>query len=118
MNITEVSELTGIEVALLRHMRARESITFHSGPPYCKTLSPKGDTLYVYKKTEVLNWIKRRRFRVTAGDAAKILGISRMELLRVYRHSLHSWEDPKGKLVINVARNIFIWVPRIAIQNH
>jgi hypothetical protein len=115
MNISEVANLIGLDIYLLRHMRARESITLKSGPPFCKTIDAVGNTKYVYKKTEVMKWLKRKHFRITAGDAAKILGISRDELMGDYRQGLHSWENPKGKLIVEVRKNIFIWMPKVSL---
>lgn len=116
LNITEVSKLTGLDVFLLKRMRSRESITLNSGPPFCKIIDALGNTKYVYKKSDVLKWMKRRRFRVTAGDAATILNISRDELLARFNQGQHSWEGKSGKLVINTGKNIFIWIPKLALE--
>lgn len=116
MTITDVSKLTGLEIPILRKMRNRETVTLLSGPPFCKTIDRFGCTQYVYKRSEVLRWMKRRKFRITAGDAAAILGISRAELLGDYGHGQHSWENRKGKLIIAAGKNMFIWLPKIDIK--
>lgn len=116
MTLKQVSKLTGLSEELLRFMRARESITLQSGPPFCKTIDAFGNTKYVYTKADVMAWMKRRKFRITALDAAKILGISRYELLGVYGHGVKSWDSRKGKLVINAKKNIYMWYPKLTIK--
>jgi hypothetical protein len=117
LNITQVSKLTGLNVSLLRDMRARETRTLKSGPPFCKTLDRWGHTRYVYKKHEVLRWLKRRHFAITGADAAAILGVTRRELLGKYGNGVHSWRGPPGELVICAGKNMFIWRPKLSLEN-
>jgi hypothetical protein len=118
LNITEVAKLTGLDAAILRGMRARETRTLKSGPPFCKTVDKLGNTRYVYKKHEVLKWLKRSHFAITGADAAAILGISRPELFAKYGHNTHSWKGPTGELIITIGKNLFIWRPKLCLERH
>lgn len=117
LTLDDVSKLCGLSVETLRWMRGRETITLKSGPPYYKGMDEFGLTVYLYRRDDVLKWLKRKRnFRITASDAAEILRISRYEMIGRFSHGLHSFEGKNGKLTIEVAKNTYIWIPRICID--
>jgi hypothetical protein len=114
MTLEQTSRLTKIPEKVLLRMRSRESRSLKSGPPYRKTISAVGETIYIYLKKEVLGWMKLRRCLVTAGDAAIFLGISREEILDIYGlkgFNINS-RNSKGRLIVDNAKNQYIWLPR------
>lgn len=114
MNLAQTSKMTGIPEFLLIRLRARETTSLRSGPPYCKVLTKNGDMDYVYDRKAVREWMKMRRCLITAGDAAKMLGMSREDLLKIFgqtRFYLRT-KEYYGKLIINNSKNIYIWLPR------
>lgn len=113
MNTAEVAKLTGIPQELLTRLRARESRSLKCGPPFCKTLDRTGPK-YVYDRKEVLKWMKLRNCLITAGDAALIKNVMREVILNI--SGLKSFDirrkDYKGKLIIDNAKSVYIWVPK------
>lgn len=116
MNTIETAKYTGIPAEVLIRMRARETRTLKNGPPFCKTIGKNGETVYVYWKKDVKQWMKMRRCLITAGDAALIMDIHREELLDI--HGVTGIDIRrkkfKGKLIIDNPRNVYIWLPKAA----
>lgn len=110
MNVEQVSKLLLIPIEILVRMRARRT-----GPPFHKVLTASGEIIYLYLKTELLKWMTNRTaFFITAGDAAELLGISRLEVTKISGFKgfdISFNRKYKGRLLINAAKNQFIWVP-------
>lgn len=106
----EAAKLLGLPLEVLLRMRGRNTISQKSGPPYRKTLDEDGNTIYLYDKDEIIEWLKAKnlKIQITAKDAADTLGVEREDLLKttgMYRHELLD-----GDLLVYPSRNIFIWV--------
>src|SRR6476661_1370263 len=103
MNTKETAKLTGIPEDILIRMRARETRSLKSGPPYSKKMDKSGAVTYVYNKAEVQKWLKFRRCLITAADAAVILNCAREDILAIY--GLQSipvrTKRYKGRLVVD-----------------
>lgn len=112
MNIQQTANMTGIPADTLIRMRARDTRSNLSGPPFHKTMGKSGMPVYTYKAAEVREWMRIKLCQVTAGDAANIMGISRDEIM-VYSgiKAFKIDNEYKGRLVINNARNQYIWLP-------
>lgn len=112
MNTSETAKYTGIPAEVLVRMRARETRSRKSGPPFCKVLSAVGDAEYVYSKREIKQWLRLRNCLITAGDAAVILGLHREDILSI--HGVQSFTVKKrgyrGRLVVDNTRKIYIWL--------
>ncbi len=113
MNTAQAAKLTGIPSELLIRMRARETKSLKSGPPYAKTLNPEGAVAYTYSKADVERWMKMRRCAITAADAAVVLGCSRDEILAIYGLQSIPIKNKgyEGKLLIDNGKSIYIWLP-------
>ncbi len=113
MNTIEAAAFTNIPEELLQRMRSRETTTTLGGPPVKRTVSKMGEIRYIYEKRALKAWLKYRSCRITAKDAAIILGTSRDELLT--RYGIHSYDirtkDYKGRLVVDNGHSIYMWVP-------
>jgi len=116
MNTIQAAEFTGIPEFLLVRMRARETTSIKSGPPFCKKMGRNGEPLYTYSIRDLRRWMKIRKCLITAGDAAEILGISREDLINM--HGLQGVDinkkTHKGRLVIDNGHAIYVWVPKLS----
>lgn len=114
MNIQQTSKMTGIPQHILVRMRARDTRTLISGPPFCKVIGKNGETRYVYHLSNVREWMRLRKSRITAGDAALILGVHREEILEYsgLRGFDVATREYKGRLIIDNARNVYLWIPK------
>ncbi len=118
MNTQQASEYTGIPFGVLVRMRARETTTRKSGPPYCKTFTKTGETHFVYSKMEIKKWFKVRRSLnclITAGDAALILDVHREDIMAIsgVRSFTLKRKGRRGLLVIDNSRGIYVWKPKL-----
>lgn len=112
MNTMQASKMTGIPVDTLIRMRDRNNRSLLSGPPFHKILDKSGAPIYEYKANELREWMRIKLCQITAGDAANIMGISRDEILAISGvKAFRIKNDYDGRLVINNARNIYIWLP-------
>ncbi len=116
MNLAETAKKTGIAADVLVRMRARDTRTLKSGPPFHKQMGPNGEPVYVYNQLEVKRWMKFRRCHCTAGDAAIILGVHREDILDI--HGVTGFDIRrkgfKGRLIVDNSRNIYMWLPQTA----
>lgn len=112
MNIQQTSKLTGIPTDVLLRMRDRKNLSLLSGPPFHKLMSKSGVPVYEYNLKEVREWMRLKRGRITAGDAATIMGVSREEILGIHGvESFRIQNEYDGRLVVNNTRNLYIWLP-------
>ncbi len=114
MNTQQASKLTNIPVSVLVRMRARQTMSIKSGPPFRKKMNKNGELIYEYNRVEVLDWLRHRVCLITAGDAAEILSVPREEILKysgVQSKEIKT-KEYRGKLVIDNGKNIYIWVPK------
>src|SRR6266436_1554899 len=113
MNTKQTAKMTGIPEQILIRMRARETTSLKSGPPFCKKMGKEGEIEYSYHKADVQRWMKARNCLITAADAARILGCSREDILSIY--GLQSLpiraRGFNGRLLINNGKNIYVWIP-------
>lgn len=114
MNTIEAAAFTKIPIDILVRMRARETTSILGGPPVNKRMLNNGEVRYIYSKADLKRWKKMRNCRITAKDAAIILGTSRDEL--VTRYGIQSYlvktKEYSGKLVIDNGKSIYIWIPK------
>ncbi len=112
MNIAQTSKMTNIPMDILLRMRARDTRSILSGPPFHKVMGKKGEPIYEYKVKEIREWMRIKLCQVTAGDAANIMGVSRDEILAINGvQGFRIKNDYDGRLVVNNARNMYIWLP-------
>ncbi len=75
-------------------------------------MTKNGAMVYSYDAREVRAWMKLRNCRITAADAAEILSTSRDEI-RKYSGVISKevrTKGYKGRLIIDNAHNIYMWV--------
>lgn len=112
MNTLQASKMTGIPVDTLIRMRARDTRSLLSGPPFHKVMSKAGVPVYEYKAKELRDWMRIKLCQITAGDAANIMGVSRDEIMVITGvKAFRVKGEYDGRLVINNARNLYIWLP-------
>ncbi len=113
MNTIEAAAYSKIPIEILVRMRARETTSFLGGPPVNKKMLKTGEVRYIYRKVDLTRWLKMRNCRITAKDAAIILGTSRDELLKRFGIQSYLVRNKKysGKLVIDNGKSIYIWLP-------
>ncbi len=108
MNVKETAELTGIPADLLAKMRTRKTSTLQSGPPYTKKYNKNGVPRIIYNKHQVMRWMSKRNVLITAGEASRILGIERLEILAV--KGVKRFDIHFGFIVVDTTKNLFLLV--------
>ena len=112
MNTLQASNMTGIPVSTLIRMRARDTRSNLSGPPFHKTMGKGGEPIYEYKAAELRAWMRIKLCQITAGDAANIMGISRDEIVAMSGIKAFKIDNEyKGRLIVNNSKNMYIWLP-------
>jgi hypothetical protein len=113
VNIEQTAKLTKIPIKVLMRCRSREGRSLKNGPPYRKTLTPSGELIFSYDRAEVKQWMKVRRCLITAGDVGQILAIDRDDVLAIYGLTTRVavCDGFKGRVLIDNAKNQYIWLP-------
>jgi hypothetical protein len=108
MTTEETSKLTGIPLDLLISMRTRRTSTLQSGPPFSRVVDKDGTPIFKYNKAHVKSWMKNRNALITAAEAAKMIGITREEILNIT--GIKRFDFPHGSIVIKPTDNLFVFV--------
>jgi hypothetical protein len=109
-NTLQAAKFIGLPVDILMRMRL-DSTRRHDtrGPPYHHVMED-GKFRYRYKERELIEWMKLRNCRITANDAAFILGISRTQVMEFF--GLQRRRVGSGDLVIHSSKNFFLFVSK------
>lgn len=107
MTPTECSKFTGIPLDVLISIRNRPTSTLQSGPPYSQVYDSNGVPRIVYNKRKVSSWMKNRNLLITAGEAAKMIGITRFQLLSIT--GVKRFDFRKGSVVVQPSKNLFVF---------
>lgn len=107
MNTLEASRFTGIPAETLIRMRTRITSTLQSGPPFKRSLNEDGHSVFSYTKRDLQAWMKARNCLLTAGEAANIMGITRLEILDL--SGSFNLGKGAGTLVIYPNKNIYLF---------
>ncbi len=103
----QAAKLTGIPEALLMRMRIRNaSVSLCSALPFHRTILPDGEVRFWYSKSEVVTWMKAMSCRITAGEAAMLLGMLHQEVMNL---SNGSYPLKQGYVVVYPGQNIFVF---------
>ena len=109
LTVPQAARFLGFPVEMLIRMRT-DSTRRHDrrGPPYLKISNDDMTSCYVYHELSLIKWASTRSIFLTADDVAWLLGLDRLQVLRMF--GLQSKKLPKGKLIIDSAKNFFIFV--------
>lgn len=109
MNTAETAKLTGIPLELLIKMRNRnQTITLQSGPPYMKKVDKNGIPYFVYHKTQVMAWLAKRNVLITAAEAAQLIGVTRVEVLKIA--GIKRFDFRRYLIIVEPKKNRFLMV--------
>jgi len=107
---SQASKFTGLPVDVLHNMRTCSSRRLDKrGPPFCRFMNDNRMD-YKYHEEDLIEWMRTRRCRITANDAAFILNTSRSEVMKIF--SLQRLEAETGDVIIDTAKNFFLFISK------
>jgi hypothetical protein len=108
MNTIQAAAYVGLTPEVLIKMRTRITSTLNSGPPFKKEIDGDGRTIHVYLKRDLDRWMRMTCCRLTAWEAAILLGISRLEIEDL-PPGIYPLPTKKGVLAIYPTKRVYVF---------